>query len=316
MASLNVNQIYEGHGVTLGLVWITGHTGGMRSILLSDKKNQPQDSSVGFLNFIYPYPVQIVGRHEMSYLDGLGLAERRDSLQQFFEKNNPACVIAADGVEINPDLRDTAERHYTPMFSTARPSHEIVEYLRDAFNQLLTDRIVLHGVYMDVLGMGVLISGDSGTGKSELALELVTRGHRLIADDCPEFTRIAPNIITGSAQSGMTPFLEVRGLGILNVQAMFGDSAVKSTKYLRLIVSLERVSYDQLRMMERLETEPRGRSVLGVDIPEICLPVAPGRNLAVLLECAVHNHNLKMQGYNATQDFFNRLQQVMQKESV
>ena len=176
--------------------------------------------------------------------------------------------------------------------------------------------MTLHGVFMDVLGMGVLIMGDSGTGKSELALELVSLGHRLIADDAPEFSRIASETISGSCPFGMNAFLEVRGLGILNVQALFGDSAIKKDKYLRLIVHLEQMTPERLRKIDRLQGDYRLRNVLGVDIPEIWLPVAPGRNLAVLLECAVRNHSLKIQGYNAADDFCEQQRQAMAKEHI
>ncbi|HDN27722.1 MAG TPA: HPr(Ser) kinase/phosphatase, partial [Thioploca sp.] len=171
----------------------------------------------------------------------------------------------------------------------------------------------LHGVFMDVLGMGVLIMGDSGTGKSELALELVSRGHRLIADDAPEFSKIGPQIISGASPFGMNAFLEVRGLGILNVQALFGDSAIKKDKYLRLIVQLEQMTPERLQNIDRLQGDYRVRHILGVDIQEIGLPVAPGRNLAVLLECAVRNHSLKVQGYNAADEFCELQRQAMHK---
>jgi HPr kinase/phosphorylase len=176
---------------------------------------------------------------------------------------------------------------------------------------MLAQRTTLHGVFMDVLGVGVLIMGDSGTGKSELALELVSRGHRLIADDAPEFSRVDMDTISGTSLWGLTPFLEVRGLGILNVQALFGDSAIKREKHLRLIVQLEQMTPERLRNIDRLQGDYRGRRVLGVDIPEIGLVVAPGRNLSVLLECAVRNHSLKVQGYNAADDFCERQQQAM-----
>ena len=154
--------------------------------------------------------------------------------------------------------------------------------------------------------------GDSGTGKSELALELVSRGHRLVADDAPEFSRIAPQTITGACPlDGMNAFLEVRGLGILNVQALFGDSAIKKDKYLRLIIYLEHMTPERLKQVDRLQGDYRLRSILGTDIPAIRLPVAPGRNLAVLLECAVRNHSLKMQGYNAADDFCELQQRIM-----
>ena len=143
-------------------------------------------------------------------------------------------------------------------------------------------------------------------GKSELALELITRGHRLVADDAPEFSRIAPEIINGTCPPTLVDFLEVRGLGIINVRQLFGDSAVKSSKYLRLIIRLERLEKAELIDIDRLSGSYRMRKILEVDIPEITLPVAPGRNLAVLVECAARNHILRNSGYNSSEDFISR----------
>ena len=159
--------------------------------------------------------------------------------------------------------------------------------------------------------MGVLLTGDPAVGKSELALDLITRGNRLVADDAPEFTRIAPDIVSGTCPPLLREFLEVRGLGILNIRAMFGDSAIKRQKYLRLIVHLKRMSADQISSMDRLTGTHTNRDVLGVSIPQVTVPVAPGRNLSVLVESAVRNHLLRMKGYDATEVLIERQQQAI-----
>ena len=175
----------------------------------------------------------------------------------------------------------------------------------------LARKTTLHGVFLEVLGMGVLLTGDPAVGKSELALDLITRGSRLVADDAPEFTRIAPDIISGTCPPLLREFLEVRGLGILNIRAMFGDSAIKRTKYLRLIVHLKRMSSEQISGMDRLSGAHTNRDVLGVSVPQVTVPVAPGRNLAVLVESAVRNHLLRLKGYDATEVLIERQQQAI-----
>jgi HPr kinase/phosphorylase len=157
--------------------------------------------------------------------------------------------------------------------------------------------------------------GDSGTGKSELALELVSRGHRLVADDAPEFS-LTGQAIRGDCPLSMNAFLEVRGLGVLNVQALFGDSAIKKGKDLTLIVQLEHATPEHLQNIDRLQGDYRVRQILGVDVPEIGLPVAPGRNLAVLLECAVRNYSLKKQGYNAADEFCEQQRQALSNNEI
>jgi len=166
-----------------------------------------------------------------------------------------------------------------------------------------------------VLGMGVLLTGDPSVGKSELALDLITRGSRLVADDAPEFTRIAPDIISGTCPPLLRDFLEVRGLGILNIRAMFGDSSIKGTKYLRLIVNLKRMSAEQISGMDRLSGAHTNRDVLGVPMPQVTVPVASGRNLAVLVESAVRNHLLRLKGYDATQVLIERQQQAILEQN-
>lgn len=166
---------------------------------------------------------------------------------------------------------------------------------------------------MEVMGIGVLLSGESGVGKSEAALELITRGHRLIADDAPEFSRVSPDTINGICPAALIGFLEVRGLGVLNIRAMFGDSAIKLNKYLRLIVELQHMSEESLRSLDRLQGSKQSITIQEVAIPSITLPVAPGRNIAVLIESAVRDHILKQKGYNAAEDFINKQAQLISR---
>ncbi|MCK5716850.1 MAG: HPr(Ser) kinase/phosphatase [Thiomargarita sp.] len=313
MILFSVDELFKNHVKGLALTWFAGRRSGHRAILL---ESDQQLSNVGYLNHIHPHQIQIIGLYELTYLARLSRDEYKDYLHQLFENDNLVCIIVVDRHQIPADLLIAADKHKIPLFSSELSGENLINYLHTTLVRLVAPRVTLHGVFMDVLGMGVLIMGDSGTGKSELALELVSLGHRLIADDAPEFSRIASETISGSCPFGMNAFLEVRGLGILNVQALFGDSAIKKDKYLRLIVHLEQMTPERLRKIDRLQGDYRLRNVLGVDIPEIWLPVAPGRNLAVLLECAVRNHSLKIQGYNAADDFCEQQRQAMAKEHI
>ena len=309
MTLFPVEELFKDHAESLELEWLAGCEGHKQTIVLDTDK---QLGNIGYLNLIHPHQIQVIGLYELDYLNTLEKPTYQDALHQLFRNKNLACLIIVDHQMVPKELREQADHYRIPLLRTRFPGETVITTLHATLSRLLAERITLHGVFMDVLGIGVLITGDSGTGKSELALELVSRGHRLIADDAPEFRKITPNTINGTCPLGMTPFLEVRGLGILNVQALFGDSAVKKDKYLRLVVHLEPMSPEKLRTIDRLQGDYGIRRVLGIEIPEIRLPVAPGRNLAVLLECAVRNHNLKMQGYNAAEDFCERQQSAMQ----
>jgi HPr kinase/phosphorylase len=192
-----------------------------------------------------------------------------------------------------------------------RPSDELINILRYFFTNRLAEKTTVHGVFMEVMGIGLLLTGDSNVGKSELALELITRGHRLVADDSPEFSRIAPDILSGTCPAVLQDFLEVRGLGVLNIRAMYGDNAIKGGKYLRLIINLRHQPEQSGEQLDRLQGDIRSRNILGMDIPEIGLPVAPGRNLAVLVEAAVRNHLLRLNGYNAGVDLASKQQRLI-----
>jgi HPr kinase/phosphorylase len=190
-----------------------------------------------------------------------------------------------------------------------------MELLSHYLKQVMAESTSLHGVFIEVQGFGVLIKGEAAIGKSELALELISRGHRLIADDIVDFYRISPDRVEGRCPELLQDFLEVRGLGILNIRALFGDNAVKPTKPLDLIVQLELANTQKPQTLDRLSIKTQHERVLDVDISKIVIPIAIGRNIAVLVEVAVRNHMLLMRGINATQQLSKRQKQMMQKES-
>jgi len=308
---LSIAALYDALHDKLALNWAAGRDGAKRELRLA--RNQPATALAGYLNFIHPTRLTILGATEMRFLRGLDENSRDSAMLRLFSKNTGA-VIVADAQPVNAALKACADASTTPLLRTRMPSQDLLGTLQYYLTQLLAEKTTLHGVFMEVMGIGVFITGSSGVGKSELALELLSRGHRLIADDAPEFARLAPDIISGTCPIALRDFLEVRGLGLLNVRAVFGDSAIKSSKYLRLIVNLEHMSEAQLRRLDRLHGSRHKRKVLGMDVPEITLPVAPGRNLAVLIETAARNHILLMKGYDASAQFMKNQQALIDRD--
>nr|WP_276315690.1 HPr(Ser) kinase/phosphatase [Ectothiorhodospira shaposhnikovii] len=310
---LTVHHVVEAMGERLALRWVAGHQGRERRIA-HQATPHGSTSLVGHLNIIHPNQIQVLGPDEMRYLWNLRKNSQRDILEQLVN-GTAALLIVTDGLAVQPELCALADRQSVPLLSTTLHSHEIINILRYFFSDKLAETITLHGVFMEVLGIGVLLTGESAIGKSELALELISRGHRLIADDAPEFARIAPDILRGTCPPVLENFLEVRGLGVLNIRAMYGDSAIKSSKYLRLIIDLK----DQVDVtsadIDRLHGGRCNRVVLGLQVPVITLPVASGRNLAVMVEAAVRNHLLRLRGYVAADDLAARQRRQMQSDS-
>lgn len=306
--ALTVNQLFESHAEKLALEWVAGRAGEGRVVQLSSDEESTTARDiplVGHLNLIHPNRVQVLGRTELRYLASLGKNSHYDALARLFDES-PAFIIVADGESPADELCKHAEQASIPLFSSTLRSYKLIEHLRYYLTGMLAERVTIHGVFMEVRGLGVLLIGESGVGKSELALELVTRGHRLIADDAPEFSRIAPDSIRGACPELLQGFLEVRGLGVVNIRAMYGDSAIKKDKNLRLIVDLRPINDDDIRAIDRLVGTQQSEMVLDVAIPKVILPVAPGRNLALLIEAAVRNHILRLSGYVAAQDFIER----------
>lgn len=269
-------------------------------------------SLVGSLNCIHPNRLQVIGQPELVYLADLGKTAYLETVEKLFA-GGPAAVIFADAIEPQPIFHDWSQRTETPLLGSPLGDGEIVSHLRYFLTNVLAERTTVHGVFMEVLGMGVLLTGDSAIGKSELALDLINRGQRLIADDAPEFAHIAPETLQGSCPPLLRDFLEVRGLGILNIRAMFGESAVRQGKNLNLVVNLRSLDQRELADIDRLTGTLSARSILGVAVPEVTMPVAPGRNLAILVEAAVRHQILRIRGYDAGVDFVERQTRALEK---
>ena len=307
---LTIQNLYDDLSMRLGLEWVGGQQGAQRAFSSSAAAEGSRPSLIGHFNLIHSNQAQVLGTTELDYLRRLDQHTFKEACQRLF-KNDSVAIFITSGQSPPDRLRELAEHYEIPVLRTALSSNEVINHLRYYFTQKLAERVILHGVFLEVLSLGLLLTGDSGVGKSELALELLTRGHRLIADDAPEFARIAPDIINGTCPPLLQDFLEVRGLGVLNIRAMYGDSVIKNGKHLRLIVHLKIADLEALTTEDRLQTRQKTRSVLGLEIPVFTLPVAPGRNLAVLVEAAVRNHLLRLNGYNATEDLAARQRRAM-----
>lgn len=311
-AQVNARELFDLVEERLGLRWVSGQRGESRA-LASVEQQSRRPSQVGYLNIIYPNKVQIIGAEELAYLDGLDPRQRWETLAKIIDQRPLALLITRDQ-SAPSDLREACDESGTPLWISSKRGHELLTYLQYHLARRLANRTTLHGVFMEVYSIGVLITGESGAGKSELALELITRGHRLIADDAPEFTLIAPDVIDGTCPEMLQDLLEVRGLGILDVRSMFGDTAVKRNKYLRLIVHLQQPDPGKTPGSgDRLFGDTGQREVLDVRVPMITLPVAAGRNLAVLLEAAVRSAILKSKGIDPTQTFIDRQAHQMRR---
>lgn len=312
MNKLSARDLFEDVKERMALRWVAGRDGAERA-LQSGGAGQRRPSEIGYLNIIYPNKLQIVGSEELNYLDSLDSRQRWETVQKIFGQRPVALIVTKDQA-VPADLRDAAEETGTPLWVSARRGHDILTFLQYKLARALAQQITLHGVFMEVHSIGVLITGSPGSGKSELALELITRGHRLVADDAPEFTLVAPEVIDGGCPEILRDLLEVRGLGVLNVREMFGHTAVKQSKYLRLIVHLRPAGNEPEDAMMRLTGDIGVREVLDVKVPQITIPVAPGRNLAVLVEAAVRSHMLKSQGIDQARTFIDRQAARLQRQ--
>lgn len=308
MSQISVNQLFADKCKKLGLTWVAGQSGGTR-LLTSDKVQKLSLALIGYLNFVHPNRVQVLGCAEMDYLRSLTPDQLGQTIDNLFSTELAAIIVANDE-EVPSELKDAADRTQTPLFTSPQPSPDLMGILRHYLALELAESTVCHGVFMEVQGMGVMITGDSAVGKSELALELITRGHRLVADDVVEFYQIAPDTLEGRCPAMLQDFLEVRGLGVLNIRALFGETAVKLKKNLKLIVHLEPLT-EKTMSRDRLQINDHTQNILDVVISEVRIPVAAGRNIAVLVEVAVRNHILELRGINSTQQFLERHERMM-----
>ncbi len=304
LIQLSVEDLFHDMAEQLDLQWVAGRNGGVRT-LSSETIQKPTLALIGHLNFVHPNRVQVLGCAEMDYLRGLSESGLQDAIGQLLSAELAAIVIS-NGESVPQVLSDRAECSQTPLFTSPLASPVLMSHLGHYLTQRLAEVTSIHGVFLAVLGTGLLIKGDAGVGKSELALELITRGHRLVSDDVVELKHVAPETLEGTSPPLIRDFLEVRGLGILNIRFLFGETAVKLQKNLRLIVELVHPDEIGEAGLNRLDMVASTETILGVAIPKVRIPVAAGRNLAVLVEVAVRNHILKSRGINPVDQFIKR----------
>jgi HPr kinase/phosphorylase len=304
-----VASLFEDNRESLQLAWIAGQAGGGRGFRLNEGIEVDAADLVGHLNLIHATRLHVIGVLELAYIDGLE-GGRRAHLAAEFTAGKPLGLIVAEGLAVPPPLLTAAESAGIPVFTSPAAAARVIDMLRIYLNRVLAPHCTMHGVFMDVLGMGVLIAGESGVGKSELGLELISRGHGLVADDVVDFARISPDTIEGRCPALLANLLEVRGLGLLDIKAIFGETAVRRKMKLRLIVELRRSSATE--SMDRLPLAGTSVAVLGLAVHKVVIPVAAGRNLAVLLEAAVRNTILKLRGIDTLGEFQARQLSAMQ----
>ena len=299
MLQVDVAQLHEDNRESLSLAWVAGREG--RTVVR--RESAAAAALIGHLNLTHPNSVQVIGVYEAGTI--AGLAERLFAPA-------PAALIFADGVRPPQALLAEAERTGTPLFTSPLPAPRLIEKLANYLAKRLADSTERHGVLMDVLGVGVLITGESGVGKSELALELISRGQGLVADDVVEISRIAATTLEGRCPPLLRDFLEVRGLGLINIRAIYGETAVRPKMKLKLIAHLEKPVKGGARdNVERLPLSELAEDILGVTVRKVVIPVAAGRNLAVLLEAAVRSYILKLRGKDSAAEFLARQKQAM-----
>jgi len=299
MLRVNVARLHEDNREALSLAWVAGREGGTAV----RREAVAAAELIGHLNLTHPNSIQVIGAYEAGIVAGF--------VERLFE-STPAAVIVADGVAPPQPLIDAAARTRTPLFTSPLPAPRVIETLARYLAKALAETVERHGVLMDVLGLGVLITGESGVGKSELGLELISRGHGLVADDVVQLSRIATNALEGRCPPMLKDFIEVRGLGLLNIRTIFGETAVRRKMKLRLVAHLEKPVPGGRDPSERLPLAELSEEILAVTVRKVIIPVAAGRNLAVLVEAAVRNEVLKLRGIDSTAEFLARQKQQMQ----
>ena len=306
--SLTLGELIRDCADDLGSSWLIGEADAARIQIggpvaaMADGKHHAAAEFVGHLNLVHPSRLQIAGREEAAYLAKLPVNRRSHYIAELMLGSPPA-VILGDSTPPDPLLEAQCSQNGVALLTSPKPAAEIIDILRIYLARALAERTSLHGVFMDVLGMGVLITGDSGVGKSELGLELISRGHGLVADDVVDVSHTGPKTLEGRCPAMLKNLLEVRGLGLLDIRAIFGETAVRPKMNLKLIVHLAKPNITEAPEYERLPLNAVTQMVLGVTVSKVVIPVAAGRNLAVLLEAAVRNTILKLRGFDPMAEF-------------
>ena len=311
---VSADVLFEAHRSTLKWQWVAGLGASERRFdEVAIREARSGADLVGYLNYIHPYRVQVLGEREIRYLTGPNEEDNRRRISRIVTLEPPALVVA-DGQAVPPALVAMCERAHIPMFASPDAAAFVIDVLRAYLSRHFADRSTMHGVFLDILGMGVMITGESGLGKSELGLELISRGHGLVADDAVDLFRINQTSIEGRCSDLLQNLLEVRGIGLLDIKAIFGETAVRRQMRLQLIVHLVRKQTLE-RDYERMPSEPLHQDVLGVMVRKAVIQVVAGRNIAVLVEAAVRNTILQLRGIDTYQEFVARHREAMSRGS-
>lgn len=307
MAKVRTKDIIE----KLKLELISGEEGINRPIMTSDL-NRPGLEMAGFFEYYPAERVQLLGKTELTFYSQLSTDQKRERMDRLCTDITPAIIVSRD-LEIPEELIDASERASVPLIKSTLKTTRLSSRLTNYLESKLAPTTAMHGVLVDVYGVGVLITGKSGVGKSETALELVKRGHRLVADDCVEIRQEDENTLVGSAPELIEHLLEIRGLGIINVMTLFGAGAVRSYKRITIVMNLE--LWDPNKQYDRLGLDEEKIKIIDTELPRLTIPVRPGRNLSVIIEVAAMNFRLKRMGMNAAEQFTNRLSDVIYEDS-
>ena len=311
--SIKIREFLNQYQRKLKLEFTSRQIGLDREIQLSRQAADTFDAA-DYFNVIRTSSVVVVGLQESRYIAKLELNEQTRLFKTLFR--GPVCVIICSHENVLPGaMVALCEAQQIAVLQSALSDSELLDNTRYLLTRELAESVTEHGVYLDVYSLGVFITGKAAVGKSELALALISRGHRLIADDVTLFARSAPELVEGSSSQLLTDFMEVRGLGVVNVRAMFGANALKRRMPLSLIINMIELDHDNKVEFDRLGNNQKTRDILGLAFPVITLPVAPGRNLAVLVEAAARNHLLQTSGYNAAQDLITRQSQAITRDA-
>ncbi len=314
-----IRKLFDDNREALGLSWIVDE-----AIEVDPEERAKADSAlkdahfavtdlIGYYNLIHPHRIQVIGQREVDYFTMLS-ERRRDSWLLDLGERPPPAILFGDGLLPSPEFLDACERARIALIASTTPAVKLIESLRSYLAKTLADRTIMHGVLMDVLGIGIIITGESGLGKSELGLELISRGHGLVADDAVELARVGSHTIEGHCPKLLSNLLEVRGLGLLDIKAIFGETAVRRKIRLRMIVHL--VKHSTLEEeYQRLPLDVLTQNVLGIEMRKVVIPVGLGRNIAVLTEAAVRNTILQLRGIDTLADFMVRQQAELQENS-
>jgi len=291
---------------------IAGAEVGMERPITSEEINRPGLALAGFLMYYPAERVQVLGRTEMAYLSSLSRSERKERFARLCSYENTPCVIVTRGMEADVDLVAAANEVGLPILTTRLSTPKLIAQLTTLLELRLAPETLVHGVLVDVYGIGILMTGSSGIGKSETALELLKRGHRMVADDAVEIRQVSEDQLVGSAPPLLQHLLEIRGLGVLNAMTLFGAGAIRTHKKIEMMVELE--AWQDDRPYDRLGLDDTKRTILGVELTSLVVPVRPGRNLAIIIEVAAMNQRLKRMGYNAARELSEKLMASIEEQ--